>query len=591
MSSSAQERGGFLGLLHMAGAHKGKLAFACGFSLATQLCAVAPFIILFLLVDRVAGHEAATIVPSAVWPLAAAAAVCVVLRYLFFGIANVFSHRAAYSILFDLRIAIAEALPRLPLGFFNQSTSGEIKKVMLEDVERMEVFIGHNLPELVGSALYLLLSQIALFWVDWRLAIASVCLLPVGFLAQVLTIGRNKEIRSKYFTANEKTNGAMVQYFHGMAVIKAFSRTEEAFRGFADSVAECSRYEAEMCRRWSLPMTVFSVALNANILILFPVSAALYLAGSIPLSSVVLFMLVGLGLGNALQQFMTLGSFLEHQSESRKRIDALLAQKPLAEAESPVIPVNNGIAIDNAGFAYGEKQVLFDISAKLEPGRFLALVGPSGAGKSTLARLIPRFWDVTTGQVAVGNCDVREVSMDELMGRMTFVFQDNFLFNDTIEANLRMGKPDATSAELEAATRAAHCHDLIQRLPDGLQHMVGERGGVISGGEKQRLCIARALLKDAPILIMDEATAYIDPENEADIQRALNALVKGKTLVVIAHRLSTITEADQILVVDEGRVAGRGTHTELLEHSELYSRMWHAHMSSTSWTIDAGEAA
>lgn len=591
MSNTTQKRASFVSLLSMVAAHKGKMFFACAFSLATQLCAVAPFFILFLLVEKIAGEGEFHVSASEIWPLVLAAGGCVFLRYLFSGISSLLSHLSAYSILYDLRLSIAEALPSLPLGFFTDRASGQIKKILLEDVEQMELFIGHNLPDLMGSMLYLFISTGLLFWVDWRLALASLCLLPVAFLAQFLTVTRNQDLRSKYFTSNEKTNAAMVQYIQGMPIIKAFTRTNESYGKYLDSVSESARYEMQICRCWYLPMSVFSVALNANMLVLLPVGTYFYLSGSITLSTFVLFLLMGLGLGNALQQFMTLGFMLGNQTEGRKRIDDLMSQPSLSEADHALQPTAATLSVNNVDFSYGDKQVLFDVSAQLEAKRFLALVGPSGAGKSTLARLIPRFWDVTGGGISIGDCDIRNMSIDDLMKKVTFVFQDIFLFNDTIEANLRIGKPDATQEELESAARAAHCHDFIMSFPDGYKHVVGERGGILSGGEKQRICIARALLKDAPILVMDEATAFIDPENEADIQRALNALVKEKTIIVIAHRLSTITAADEILLIDQGRVAARGTHDSLLNGNALYARMWHAHMASRNWTFNDAETA
>jgi ATP-binding cassette subfamily B protein len=591
MPTASPPRGGLASLLRMAARHKGKMSLACGFSLAAQLCAVAPFLVLFVLVGRIAQPQGGAVQPDQVWPLALAAGGCVLLRHAFAAASSALAHLSAFAILHDLRLSIARALPRLPLGSFNETASGQIRKVMLEDVEQMEIFIGHNLPELIGSLLYLLLSTGVLLLVDWRLALASLCLLPVGFLAQALTIARNKDLRTRYFTANERTNAAMVQYVQGMPVIKAFSRTEESLRAYAGSVADCARHEARMCRRWSVPMTVFSVALGANMLVLLPLGAWLHLSGEVDLPTLFLFLLMGLGLGNALQQFMTLGSFLENQAEGRRRIDALLAREPLPEPAAPGQPEGNALALGHVDFAYGDKQVLFDVSARLEPGRFLALVGPSGAGKSTLARLVPRFRDVTGGAITLGGRDIRDMPLDTLMARTTFVFQDVFLFNDTVEANLRVGRPDASPAEMEAAARAARCHKFIAGLPGGYGHVVGERGAVLSGGEKQRICIARALLKDAPILVLDEATAFIDPENEADIQAALGALARNRTLIVIAHRLSTITAADEILVMDRGRVAARGTHEGLLRESPLYARLWQAHLASRNWSFNTGGAA
>ena len=587
--AQAQEAG-FRSLMHMVGAHKFKMTFACLFSLLTQFFGVAPFLILYLFIDFLV-QNGFSVNAEAAWPYFIEAALCVALKYLCSGISTLLAHMSAYAILYDLRIAVAEKLPRLPLGYFNATSSGEIKKVMLEDVEQMEMFIGHNLPDLVGSLLYLVLSMAILLYVDWRLALATICLLPVCYLAQALTISRNKDTRASYFTANEKANSAMVQYIQGMPVIKAFMKTESSFKSYAESIAECARHESAMCERWTTPMTVFSVALNANMLVLLPLGAMLYLNGSVSLSVLVLFLLMGLGLGGVLQQLMLLGSMLEHELEGRKRIDAILKAEPLPEPERPATPSSAGVEAKDVTFAYGEHEVLHGIAASVQPGRFLALVGPSGAGKSTLARLIPRFWDVKEGSIAIGGTDIRQMAMDDLMDRVSFVFQDIFLFNDTVEANLRVGKPDATMEEIEAACKAARCHDFIMDLPGGYRHVVGEKGAGISGGEKQRICIARALLKNAPIIVLDEATAFIDPENEIEIQKALNALVRDKTLIVVAHRLSTIVAADEILVVDKGLVAARGRHEDLLQASPLYRGMWEAHMASKDWNLSSSMEA
>lgn len=571
-------------LLSMAAQHKGKVMVACVFSLVAQLLSIAPFVVLSFLIDRLVDDGSVHSTP--VWPYVTAATLCLVFRYVFAGFAAVLSHITAYDILHDLRLAIAKKLPRLPLGFFNRKTSGQIRKVMLEDVEQMELFIGHNLPDLVGSTLLLLMTILILFWLDWRLALAAIAPLPIGFFAQALTISRNRESRSLFFTASEKMNTTMVQYIHGMPVIKAFTRTESSFNKYVDSVSECSYYEDIMCGHWALPMTLFQVAANANMLLILPLGSLLWLHGHVTISALVLVLLIGLGLGGIIQQLIMMGSFLEQQVEGRKRIDTLLFSTELPEVENPATPQDASLRVEHVSFAYEDNDILRDVNVNLEPGRFLALVGPSGAGKSTLAKLILRFWDVKNGAIRLGGADIRQVDANELMRHVSFVFQNIFLFNDTVAANLRVGKPDATQEELEAAARAARCHDFIMALPNGYEYVVGEKGGALSGGEKQRLCIARALLKNAPILVLDEATAFVDPENEADIQLALNALVHDKTLIVVAHRLSTITSADEIVVLDGGIVAARGTHVRLLAESELYRNLWQAHVASKEWRLN-----
>jgi ATP-binding cassette subfamily B protein len=303
------------------------------------------------------------------------------------------------------------------------------------------------------------------------------------------------------------------------------------------------------------------------------------------MATFVLFLLIGLGLGAPLFQFITLGSFIEKHFEGMARISAILNAPALpGPPGAPIQADQNSLVAQGVTFAYGMTSVIKGIDFSLPEKSFTALVGPSGAGKTTLARLIPRFWDVNDGSLGLGNTDIRHMKLEDLMDRITFVFQDIFLFNDTIHENLRMGKPDATLAKIESAARAAGCHDFITRLPKGYQSVVGERGTRISGGEKQRISIARALLKNSPILVLDEATAFIDPENEALIQEAINTLVKDKTLIVIAHRLSTITGADQILVIDDGKIVARGNHEALLQESDLYNNMWNAHVDH-NWQL------
>lgn len=579
------------GLLQMIGRHKGKMILSGLFSIAAQGCGIVPFILIYFMVTEIAGKAPADVNASAIWRLVLAGAAATALKYAFSALSSVLSHTTAYNVLYDLRILISKKLATLPLGWFNESTSGQIKKVMLEDVEQIEVFVGHNLPELVGSLVHMLMAIAVLFYFDWRLTLAALCLMPVAVAVQARTMSGNKPLREKYFTAAENTNAAMIQYIQGMPVIKAFNQTAESFKEYSESVRTCARYEAAICARWLLPTTLFSVSLNANMLALMPLGAAMYLAGSITLSTFVLFLLIALGLGSSLFQFIMLGSMLEKHLEGQGRIRRILNAPPLPEPTTSKPAPENRIVADNVEFSYGEKKVLRGIDFVLPAGNFLALVGPSGAGKTTLARLIPRFWDVENGAVRLGETDVRDMKMEDLMDKITFVFQDVFLFNDTIAGNLRLGKPDATREELKAAAVAARCHDFIMSLPDGYEHIVGERGGKISGGEKQRLSIARALLKNAPILVMDEATAFIDPENEAIIQEAINSLVKDKTLIVIAHRLSTITAAHQILVVDHGEIVAAGTHEQLLEKSDLYRNMWEAHVSSRRWALESETAA
>jgi ATP-binding cassette subfamily B protein len=397
--------------------------------------------------------------------------------------------------------------------------------------------------------------------------------LPIGILAYAIAFRKNKDLRGKFYTANENMNAAMIQYIQGMPIIKAFNHTVESFKKYAKSVQDCAYYEDRICETWFLPMTIFHVAITANLLVLLPVGAMMYLAGSITLSTFVLFLLMGFGFGSPLYQLIIFGGLMEKNLEGQARISAILSAEPLPEPTVGKIADGSGVLARDVEFAYKDIKVLKGIDFEVPAKHFMAFVGPSGAGKTTLARLIPRFWDVGAGSLSLGNTDIRDMKIDDLMDKITFVFQDIYLFNDSIYDNLRMGKPDATQEEVENAATAAQCHDFITSLPDGYQSFIGEKGVRISGGE------------NAPIIVLDEATAFIDPENEALIQEAIDALARDKTLIVIAHRLSTITGANQILVVNEGKIVERGTHEQLLEGGALYKSMWYAHVSSLGWNF------
>ena len=585
MNTETKSKPGLAGLIKLTGPHKRKMIFSGLFSIIAQGFGIVPFILIYFIVTEIVGKPPDEIDRQFIWRLVFAGIGSVVLKYVFVGLSLLLSHISAYDILYHLRVRISEKLATLPLGYFNERTTGQIKKVMLEDVEQMEIFIGHNMPDFIGAFVHIVVTTIVLFIFDWRLALAAICMLPIAILAQIIPVRKNKDLREKFYTANENMNATMIQYIQGMPIIKAFNHTVESFKKYSRSVQDCAYYEKRLVKTWFLPMTIFNVAITANLLVLLPVGATMYLAGSITLSTFVLFLLMGLGFGSPLFKLIAFGGLMEKNLEGQARIGAILNAEPLPEQAVGKAAEGRGVFARDVEFAYKDTKILKGINFEVPAGKFMAFVGPSGAGKTTLARLIPRFWDVDNGSISVGDMDIRDMKIEDLMDEITFVFQNIFLFNDSIYNNLRLGKPGATQSEIEGAARAAQCHNFIMGLPDGYQTVIGERGAKISGGEKQRLSIARALLKNAPILVLDEATAFIDPENEALIQEAINELARDKTLIVIAHRLSTITGADEILVVDEGKVVARGTHEKLLEASALYKKMWDAHVSSLGWKL------
>jgi ATP-binding cassette subfamily B protein len=540
---------------------------------------------IYYIVAEIAGKPLNEIEPGLIWTLVFAGIAAIILKHACLGLSTTLSHISAFNILYDLRIKIAEKLGTLPLGYFNKKNTGQIKKVMSEDVERMEIFLAHNIPDFVGAFVYTLLTATVLFVVDWRLALATIIVIPAGIVFQILPMVRDKEAIGKWFSAAENMNAAMIEYIQGMPIIKAFNHTVESFSKYSKNIEECISLEDRMCSRWYLPMSIFSVSITANMLLLLPVGATMYLAGVITLQKFVLFLLLGIGFGNPMQIMIQFGRHIESNLEGQARIEAVLTAEHLSEPDEPEIP-GKGVFGEKVEFGYDkETKVLKGIDFSIPARKFVALVGPSGAGKSTLARLIPRFWDVDAGSISLGKTDIRKMKIDDVMDQFGLVFQNVYLFNDTVLANLRIGRPSASEAEIIEAAKTAQCHDFIMNLSMGYDTVIGEKGARISGGEKQRLSIARALLKDAPILILDEATAFIDPENEALVQDAINKLILNKTLIVIAHRISTIISADEILVLDEGRVTASGTHEQLLSKSKLYKNMWEAHMSAQSWTL------
>ena len=573
------------GLLRMASQQKGKLIFSGLLAIIGQGCGIVPFFIIYKIVAEIASKPRSEIEQRFIYILILVAFAAIVLKHVCLGLSTTLSHISAYNILYDLRIKIAEKLGTLPLGYFNKKNTGELKKVMSEDVEQMEIFLAHNIPEVVGALVFTLLTAVILFIVDWRLALATIIVIPAGFILQMMIMGRGKEVTNKWFSATKKMNAAMIEYIQGMPIIKAFNHTVESFSKYSNSIENCLHLENEWSKRWYLPMSIFSVSITANMLLLLPVGAAMYLSGVITLGKFVFFLLMGIGFGNPIWIIVQFGRLMERNLVCQAHIEAVLTAEDLSEALEPEKP-GRGVSGNSIEFGYDkETKVIEGIDFSIPAGKFIALVGHSGAGKTTLARLIPRFWDVDAGSISLGETDIRNMKIDDLMDQFGLIFQNVYLFNDSVLANLRLGNPDASKAEIMDAAKKARCHEFIMKQPRGYDTVVGEKGARISGGEKQRLSIARALLKDSPILILDEASAFIDPENEALVQDAINKLIRNKTLIVIAHRISTIIAADEIWVLDKGRIAARGTHEQLLSTSKLYKNMWETHISAQGWAL------
>ena len=506
------------------------------------------------------------------------------------------SHMAAFRILYGLRVRLSEHIGRLPLGYLNNSSTGAIKKALEQNVEKIELFIAHTIPDLVNAAATVAVMFVLFFSLNGWMAAACLLAIVISILVQFsLMFGRkSKDFFRQYFDASEQMSASAVQYVRGMPVVKIFGQTVASFRQFSQSIYAFKKYALHVCDTYQPGMVWFTVLLNSIVTFILPVGLLLLSRepGNVVLAGVYLFFIIlGPGVAAPFHKLTFLASNTREIDEGVSRLDAIFEEKPVPDPVIPQSPHKHDIRFEHVSFSYENTkettrtEALKDISFTAHAGEITALVGPSGSGKSTIANLIPRFWDVTQGAIKIGGINIREIATGQLMDRVSFVFQDSFLFFDTLYENIRVGKPDATEEEVHAAARAAQCDEFIGRLPQGYQTLIGEGGVYLSGGEEQRVSVARAILKNSPILVLDEATAFADPENEYKMQLALQELIKDKTVIIIAHRLSSIISANQIIVLKEGEIVQKGVHAELSRKEGVYKKMWDAYTDAFQWTL------
>jgi ATP-binding cassette subfamily B protein IrtA len=576
-----------LALRRFAGPARAPLLLSVGLALVATVLEVALYYVVFRAVDELVAGVATA---SSLQRLALVAAACVMARHVMFSIATGVSHVAAFEVIYGLRRRMADKLARLPLGYFDMRRSGELKKVMVDDVERLELFLAHGIPEMAGAISVWAATSGWLLVVDWRLGLATLVVVPAAFGVLLVALRRSDPLIPAWMASADRMNGSIVEYIVAIGVIKVFNRADDALSETRHAVNEFRRAETAWTHSYLPFASVFYSLAVANVVVLLPVGLWLHLSGSVDTTTLLFFLIVGSGSSVPLMRFHKQAMQLSHMASAGEVVEQILAEPELPMGECDVHLNGHAVSLRRVSFAYEERAVLRDVSFTAAEGQITALVGPSGAGKTTIGRLIARFWDVDGGSVLLGGVDVREISERQLAGEVAFVFQDTFLFDDTIEANIRIGKPDASEEQVRAAARAAGCHEFVAALPDGYRTIVGGRGARLSGGERQRVTIARAMLKDAPVIVLDEATAFADPECEAAIQNAIVALVAGRTLIVIAHRLSTIVGADQIVVVDGGTVVDCGAHEPLLQRCALYRRLWNDHVDALPLAEDRGAA-
>ncbi len=559
-------------LFSFTGEAKGRMPLSVVLAIIGELFGTAPFFAVALLANQVYTGTA-TLRGAAL--VAGTAALCMVLRTYLTLKSSLRSHGISFTILKNIRCAIADKMRRVPMGVMLETPSGAFKTLMVDNVGRLEDIIAHIVPEL-PSAIAAPLASIALVFVlDWRMGLASLITVPISLIFMVGMMQGYSKKMATYLRSGNEMNAALVEYVGGIQVIKAFGQTGRTFGRFSDSVRFFHDSTLAWWRQSWFWMAGFKAVLPSTLLGTLPIGAWLYMNGTLTLPVFLACTIIPVGF---MPQLMKLGFGLEQLAYMAANLDPIRTFLATPEQHRPDMAVTLGIrdfSFEHVGFSYdGKKEVLHDISFTASPGEVTALVGPSGSGKSTIAKLMAGFWDATSGSIRYGGHDIKNIPFQQLMGEISYVAQDNFLFDKSIRENIRMGNPQASDAEVEASAKAANCHEFIMALENGYDTLAGDAGDLLSGGERQRITIARAMLKPASIVILDEATAYADPENEAEIQQAINRLVKGKTLIVVAHRLSTIRNANQILVIDQGQLIACGTHNRLLEACPLYDTMW-----------------
>ncbi len=574
-------------LFAYAGGEKRRMALSIVLSVGSVLLGLVPFYCMYALIDGfVAGTATST--EAVKWCLLSLGAYG--LKILLFSLSTGTSHAMAYTILKGLRLRLADRFLRAPLGNVKNHTIGEIKTMMVDKIENLEPPLAHMIPEGAGHVVLPIVSIAALLCIDWRLALASLVTFPLSFLCMGFTFkisGRNFE---KYDQSANYMNSTIVEYIEGIEVIKAFGRAGVSYEKYAAAICDFRTFVIKWLTSTFATMKLSFALFPSTLIGTLPVALALANGGVITGSQEALAVMLSISMVGSLAKLEVFSENMRQVKFTVENLEKFLEMPELPEPAQRAEVKGTGVELKNVRFSYtGEEkdEVLHGVDLNLPEGSFTALVGPSGGGKSTVAKLIARFWDVGSGEITIGGVNIKNMPLSQLSEYVSFVTQDNFLFRCSLLENIRLGNPQATDAQVKAAAKAAQCEEFIAKLPLGYDTPAGEAGKRLSGGEKQRIAIARMMLKNAPIVILDEATAFTDPENEDKIQQSIAELTKGKTLLVIAHRLSTIRNADNIVVLKNGSIVAHGTQEQLLESCPLYRDMWKAHTGAKDWAVSA----
>ena len=561
-----------------------------GLSAISAVTGMAPYILVWFIVREfitMGSVLSSSMVQTYAW-WAAGLAIGSVLIYF---AALSFSHLAAFRAECNMRRYAMGKVIKKPLGFFDNNTSGRIRKIIDDNASITHGFLAHQMPDFAATLVMPVVAIVMMFVFDWRLGLA--CLVPViiAFSIMSMMMGtKGKWFMQQYMNSLEEMNTEAVEYVRGIPVVKVFQQTVFSFKNFHKSIIKYRDMVTTYTKMWKVPMSAYTVIINSFSFVLVPVSILIIgRTGDIAMVLVDLFIyiLVAPVFSQSIMRSMYMNQAFGQAKEAIDRLDNLVATEGLSITENPQTIKRNEISFINVSFAYpgAKKNAVDNVSFKIKKGQTVALVGASGGGKTTIARLVPRFWDVDNGEVCIGDINVKDIDHKNLMDNVSFVFQNTSLFKTTLLENVRYGKPNATLEEVNRAIDLAQCREIINRLNDGLNTKIGTEGTYLSGGEQQRIALARAILKDAPIVVLDEATAFTDPENEHQIQMALGKLSEGKTVLMIAHRLTSVVEANNILVINDGKIAEQGTHKDLVNKNGIYTKMWNEYQQSVKWQI------
>ena len=586
----------FQKVFEYAGPHKKGLYAATAIVLVSVLLGVFPFVLAYQVIAPLVMGEAITasfIIQHVILVL-----VCLVLQALFYGWGLNLSHKAAYDTLLRLRTALQKRFEKLPLGVIQDKGTGTVKKLFVDDVDSLEVLLAHSMPEGIANLMVPIAVYVAMFFVDWKLALLSLASIPLSLVAMMTMYSVGMKNMGPYYMAGQKMNNTIIEYINGMEVVKVFNKDADSYERFRKDISDYRNYTLAWYRAAWPWMAIYSSLLPCTIILTLPVGAWFVLCGWSALPNLILVLCLSLSIGMPLLKSLGVLPTMPQLNYKISALEQVLDAPELQQTNDRFHGIDDTITYDHDSFAYQttqpspdgkpavvEDEVLHDISFTAKAGQKTALVGESGSGKSTLAKLLIHYYDPQKGSISIGGQKLCDMSLEALNSRISYVAQDQYLFNTSLLENIRLGRLTATDEEVIEAAKKAQCMEFIEKLPQGIHSMAGDAGKMLSGGQRQRISLARAILKDAPIVVLDEATAYADPENEEKMEAAIAELVKGKTLVVIAHKLPAIMNADQICVIDHGKLVAAGKHQDLIRSCPEYQKLWKAAQDSAEWKV------